>query len=56
VDSQGKTASLKIEPLSDATCKGVFVHLGDWGTSGKTNLVKLDARKGGDLRIAINPI
>jgi hypothetical protein len=53
VDAQGKTASLDINPLSDPSCKGIFVHLGEWGTSNGTNLVKLDAKKGSNLPIKL---
>jgi predicted alpha-1,2-mannosidase len=53
VDESGNSASLNINPLSDPSCKGIFVHLGEWGTSDETNLVKLDAKKGCNLTIEL---
>ena len=45
VDASGKTATMEVEPLKDASCKGVFLHLGDWGVSQGTNIIRLDAKK-----------
>jgi hypothetical protein len=55
VDAQGGTASLDIERLPDTSCKGLFVHLGEWGTANRTNPVKLDPGKPNRLTIKLNP-
>lgn len=54
VDSSGKTANLNIDKLSDSSCKGIFVHLGEWGKSTGENLVKLDAKKSNNITIELN--
>jgi len=53
IDASGKTALLEVDKLSDASCKGVFVHLGDWGISQETNIVRLDAKKQNKITIQI---
>jgi len=46
VDASGKTAEMVIEPLTGASsCKGVFVHLGEWGVVQGANTVRPDAKK-----------
>ncbi|KAA6345014.1 hypothetical protein EZS27_007399 [termite gut metagenome] len=45
VDKSGKTATLTTAKLTDPSCKGMFVHLGDWGESNGSNVIKLDAKK-----------
>ncbi len=53
VDASGKTAALEIDPLTDESCKGIFVHLGDWGTVEDENMVRLDATKRHELTIRL---
>ncbi|GHT12581.1 hypothetical protein FACS1894170_07570 [Planctomycetales bacterium] len=55
VDKTGKKATLNVEKISAPSCKGIFIHLGDWGKSGGKNLVALDAAKGGKVVIDILP-
>ncbi|MDR1454848.1 MAG: hypothetical protein LBJ01_04275, partial [Tannerella sp.] len=47
VNAQGTEATLTVDPLSDPSCKGIFIHLGDWGTADNANasILKLDAKK-----------
>ena len=45
VDASGKTAVMEVEPLKDTSCKGIYVHLGDWGVSQGVPIVRLDAKK-----------
>lgn len=51
VDKMGKNAVLNVCKLTDTSCKGIYVHLGNWGTSKESNLVKLDASKTNTLMI-----
>jgi len=53
VDASGRTAVLEVDKLSDASCKGVYVHLGDWGIVDNTNTVRLDPKKQHLLTIQI---
>lgn len=54
MDNTGKTATMNIDKLSDSSCKGIFVHLGNWGQSEGKDLVKLDAKKANNIVITIN--
>lgn len=45
VAADGKTATLEIEPLSDAACRAVYVHLKGWGKAGGKELIRLDPKK-----------
>jgi hypothetical protein len=51
VEKDGKTASLQIDPLSDPSCSGIFVHLGAWGKSAGKDLLHLKAGVAHQLRI-----
>jgi hypothetical protein len=53
VDALGKTADLTVEKLTDPSCKGLIVHLGDWGESNGNNIVKFDPKKDNNLSIKI---
>ncbi len=53
VDASGKTATLEVDRLTDESCKGIFVHLGDWGVAQNTNIVSLDAKKQHKLTIKL---
>ncbi|MDR1865009.1 MAG: hypothetical protein LBR08_05485 [Bacteroidales bacterium] len=60
VNAQGTEAVLTVDALSDPLCRGVYVHLGDWGTatgasntSGDASLLKLDAKKQHTLTITL---
>jgi hypothetical protein len=54
VDASGKTAALEVNKLTDPSCKGVYVHLGDWGVVQGTNIVRLDAKKQNAITIQLN--
>jgi hypothetical protein len=53
IDESGKTAQLSVGKLPDPSCKGMFVHLGDWGESNGKNLVKLNPEKVNTINITI---
>lgn len=53
VDKIGKTASLDIENLSDPSCKGIWVHLSDWGVYKNDNIVNLDSKRSHSIVIDI---
>jgi hypothetical protein len=53
VDEKGETASLSMEKLTDPSCTGVVVHLGEWGECSGGNLLKMDARNPQSLRITL---
>ncbi|KAA6300849.1 MAG: hypothetical protein EZS26_003014 [Candidatus Ordinivivax streblomastigis] len=51
VDNTGKTATLNTERLTDPSCTGLFVHLGNWGESNGSQLVKIDPKKAHTIQI-----
>jgi hypothetical protein len=55
VNAQGTEATLTVDPLSDPSCKGIFVHLGDWGTADGANasVLKADAKKSNSILIKL---
>jgi hypothetical protein len=55
VNAQGTEATLTVDALSDPSCKGVYVHLGDWGTAdgAKDSILKLDTKKSNTITIQI---
>jgi hypothetical protein len=55
VNAQGTEAALTVDALSDPSCKGVYVHLGDWGTArgAEASLLKLDAKKSNTVTIKL---
>jgi hypothetical protein len=53
VDESGKTATLNVEKLSDTSCKGLFVHLGDWGESNGKTLIQLDTKKSNTINMQL---
>jgi hypothetical protein len=42
IASDGKTASLRVEPLSGVSCRKVVVHLAGWASDRKGTLIELD--------------
>jgi hypothetical protein len=54
VNKDGKTATLTIDKLSDTSCSGIFVHLGNWGKYQNNNHIKLDSRKQNNIIIELN--
>ncbi|MGA7703011.1 MAG: hypothetical protein WCB27_25730 [Thermoguttaceae bacterium] len=53
VSDDGSKATLKVEPLSDATCKRIVVHLSPWATTTAHATMVLDPQKGADVVIPI---
>ncbi len=53
VDASGKTAILEVDRLTDRSCKGIFVHLGDWGVVQDKNVVYLNPKKQHKLTIRL---
>lgn len=55
VNAQGTEAALTVDALSDPSCKGVYVHLGSWGTAdgASDSLLKLDAKKSNTIAVFI---
>jgi len=54
VDNNGQTASLEMKELTDKSCTGIFIHLGEWGKYDGKNTIKLDPGKQNKLTIHIN--
>ncbi|MFV0537747.1 MAG: hypothetical protein ACK5M3_10290 [Dysgonomonas sp.] len=53
VADSGKQANLRIDKMTDKSCKGVFVHLGKWGSYNGADLVKLDSNKENNITIEL---
>jgi hypothetical protein len=53
VSDDGAKATLKVEPLSDPTCKRIVVHLSPWATATAHATMVLDPKKGTDVVIPI---
>jgi hypothetical protein len=51
----GKTARLHVEPLSDATCQKIIVHLAGWASGKKDALIGLDPQSQNDRTIPLAP-
>lgn len=54
VSPNGKTAELKIQPLSGDMCENLVVHTGDWGMINGKNMIELSPNCFNHLRIEIN--
>ena len=53
VASDGKSAILKVKPLSDSSCERIVVHLGGWASADKEATMTLDPRKNHQVTIPI---
>jgi hypothetical protein len=51
----GKTASLRIDPLTDPTCNKIIVHLSGWASDKKNDVIELDAKNQHDITIPLAP-
>lgn len=51
VDDTGKKAMLKVGKLTDKSCKGIFVHLGKWGSYNGMDTIKLDSSRDNNITI-----
>jgi hypothetical protein len=55
IAADGKTARLHVEPLSDATCQKIVVHLAGWASDKKGALIGLDPKRRNDRTIRLAP-
>jgi hypothetical protein len=55
IAADGKTARLRVEPLSDATCQKIIVHLAGWASDKKKALIELDPKSRTDRSIPLAP-
>jgi hypothetical protein len=55
IAADGKTARLHVEPLSDATCQRIVVHLAGWASDKKGALIGLDPKRRNDRTIRLAP-
>jgi hypothetical protein len=55
IATDGKTARLRVEPLSDAACRKIIVHLAGWASDKKDALIELDPKKQNDRTILLAP-
>ncbi|MDR1746120.1 MAG: hypothetical protein LBR49_02460, partial [Tannerella sp.] len=51
VNAAGTSATLTTDPLSDPSCKGIFIHTDTWGKTTDGNLLRLDPKKGHTVTI-----
>jgi len=51
VNAAGTSATLTTDPLSDPSCKGIFIHTDTWGKTTDGNLLRLDPKKGHTITI-----
>ena len=51
----GKTARLRVEPLSDARCRKIVVHLAGWASDKKDAVIELDPKSRTDRAIPLSP-
>jgi hypothetical protein len=54
IDADGKSANLRVEPLSEPTCKKIVVHLGGWANADEDAVIELDPRNRSNRRIQIS--
>jgi hypothetical protein len=55
IAADGKTARLRVEPLSDAACRKIIVHLASWASAKKEALIELDPKSRNDRTIPLAP-
>jgi hypothetical protein len=53
VDDGTRKATLSVDKLTDKSCQGIFIHLGNWGTYNGLNIVKLDSDKANNITISL---
>jgi hypothetical protein len=53
IASDRKTARLHVEPLPDASCERIVVHLGGWASSDRTAVLHLHPRQAHDREIRL---
>jgi hypothetical protein len=55
IAADAKTARLRVEPLSDAACQKIIVHLADWASDKKDALIELDPKRRNARTILLTP-
>jgi hypothetical protein len=56
IAADGKTARLRVEPLTDAACKKIVVYLFGWAGNGKNAVIELDPKIQNDHIIPLVPL
>ena len=56
IAADGKTARLRVEPLNDASCKKIVVHLFGWAGNDQPAVIELDPEKENDRTIPLVPL
>jgi hypothetical protein len=54
VTSDGRSAHLRVEPLTDPSCKNIIVHLAGWTNAAEGKEIMLNPSKLNDLEIPLN--
>ncbi len=55
IADDGKTAQLRVEPLTDPSCKKIIVHLGRWASSDQNATIEFEPHQANRRRIVIEP-
>ncbi len=55
IDGEGTSARLRVEPLADAACRRVVVHLSGWATDDRDAVIELDPGRRTDRAIPLRP-
>ena len=55
IAKDGKTAALRVEPLSDASCQKIVVHLSGWASTAPNATLALDPRQRNRQDIKLKP-
>jgi hypothetical protein len=53
ISDDGSTATVQVEPLSDASCEKIVVHLGNWASSDANAIRVLDPKKSQQITIPL---
>jgi hypothetical protein len=53
IADDGKTAKLRVEPLTDPSCSKIVVHLSGWANSDKNAVIELDPKKENNRELPI---
>jgi len=53
ITKDGKTAEMTVGELTDRSCTGIFIHLGEWGKVQNNKQIKLDSQKQNKIEIEL---
>jgi len=53
ISDDGRSAKLRVEPLSDSSCKNIIVHLNGWTKDVGEKVIRLNPRKHNEFTIPI---